>query len=81
MRERAEGIARLMVMEQGKPLAEAKMETLAAADLIVREAGGLLTDQAGRAPRYNAPVPEQRATIAAGPKLHALILRQLAQSA
>jgi len=34
MRERAEGIARLMVMEQGKPFAEAKMETLAAADLI-----------------------------------------------
>ena len=34
MRERAEGIARLMTLEQGKPLAEAKMETLAAADLI-----------------------------------------------
>lgn len=34
MRERAEGIARLMTLEQGKPLVEAKMETLAAADLI-----------------------------------------------
>ncbi|HEY4370359.1 MAG TPA: NAD-dependent succinate-semialdehyde dehydrogenase [Burkholderiales bacterium] len=34
MRERAEGIARLMVMEQGKPFPEARMETLAAADLI-----------------------------------------------
>jgi succinate-semialdehyde dehydrogenase / glutarate-semialdehyde dehydrogenase len=34
VRERAEGIARLMTLEQGKPLAEAKMETLAAADLI-----------------------------------------------
>ena len=34
IRERAEGIARLMTMEQGKPLAEAKMETMAAADLI-----------------------------------------------
>jgi succinate-semialdehyde dehydrogenase/glutarate-semialdehyde dehydrogenase len=34
MRERADGIARLMTLEQGKPLAEAKMETLAAADLI-----------------------------------------------
>ena len=34
MRERAESIARLMTLEQGKPLAEAKMETLAAADMI-----------------------------------------------
>ncbi len=34
VRERAEGIARLMTLEQGKPLVEAKMETLAAADLI-----------------------------------------------
>ena len=34
VRERADGIARIMTMEQGKPLAEAKMETLAAADVI-----------------------------------------------
>jgi succinate-semialdehyde dehydrogenase/glutarate-semialdehyde dehydrogenase len=34
MRERAEAIARLMVMEQGKPLFEARGETLAAADII-----------------------------------------------
>lgn len=34
MRERAEGIARLMTMEQGKPLAEAKLELLAGADMI-----------------------------------------------
>jgi succinate-semialdehyde dehydrogenase/glutarate-semialdehyde dehydrogenase len=34
MRERAENIARIMTLEQGKPLAEARMETLAAADII-----------------------------------------------
>lgn len=34
MRERAPEIASLLTQEQGKPLAEAKMETLAAADII-----------------------------------------------
>jgi succinate-semialdehyde dehydrogenase/glutarate-semialdehyde dehydrogenase len=34
MRERAEDIAPLMTQEQGKPLAEAKIETMAAAEII-----------------------------------------------
>jgi succinate-semialdehyde dehydrogenase/glutarate-semialdehyde dehydrogenase len=34
VRERAEAIARLMTQEQGKPLAEARVEVLAAADII-----------------------------------------------
>ena len=34
LRERADGIARLLTLEQGKILAEARMETLAAADVI-----------------------------------------------
>ena len=34
MRDRAEDIARLMVLEQGKPLFEARLETNAAADII-----------------------------------------------
>jgi succinate-semialdehyde dehydrogenase / glutarate-semialdehyde dehydrogenase len=34
VRERADTIAPLMTMEQGKPLAEAKLETLAGADII-----------------------------------------------
>ena len=34
MRERAETIATLMTMEQGKILAEAKIETMASADII-----------------------------------------------
>lgn len=34
LRERAEDVARIMVQEQGKPLAEARVETLGAADTI-----------------------------------------------
>ena len=34
MRQRAEGVARLLTQEQGKPLAEARAETMAAADII-----------------------------------------------
>ena len=34
MRERAESIAAILVQEQGKPLAEAKVETMASADII-----------------------------------------------
>jgi succinate-semialdehyde dehydrogenase/glutarate-semialdehyde dehydrogenase len=34
LRERADGIGRLITQEQGKPLAEARIETLAAADII-----------------------------------------------
>ncbi|MBS9478891.1 NAD-dependent succinate-semialdehyde dehydrogenase [Ancylobacter radicis] len=34
LRERAEDISRIMTMEQGKPVAEARVETLAAADII-----------------------------------------------
>lgn len=34
MRERADAIAAIMVQEQGKPLAEARVETLASADII-----------------------------------------------
>ncbi|GJE59073.1 NAD-dependent succinate-semialdehyde dehydrogenase [Methylobacterium trifolii] len=33
LRERADAIARIMTLEQGKPLAEARLETLAAADI------------------------------------------------
>lgn len=34
LRERADDIARLLTLEQGKPIAEARLETLAAADII-----------------------------------------------
>jgi succinate-semialdehyde dehydrogenase/glutarate-semialdehyde dehydrogenase len=34
LRERADSVARLLTQEQGKPLAEARVETLAAADIV-----------------------------------------------
>ncbi len=52
---------------------------LAAADLIVQEAGGVLTDEAGAKLIYNRAAATQRASIAAGPKLHALLLAHLRQ--
>jgi succinate-semialdehyde dehydrogenase / glutarate-semialdehyde dehydrogenase len=56
LRERAEGIARLMTMEQGKPLAEARMETLAAADII--------DWFAGEAPRaYGRVIPSRASHV------------------
>ncbi len=50
---------------------------LAAADIIVREAGGILTAHDGTALRYNAANPIQRSFICAGPALHAALLAKL----
>ena len=50
---------------------------IAAADLIVREAGGLVTDHLGREFRYNRPSIRKRSLICAGPGLHALILKRV----
>lgn len=47
---------------------------LAAADLIAREAGCLVTDQKGRLLVYNRPDPRQPSLICAAPGLHRLIL-------
>jgi myo-inositol-1(or 4)-monophosphatase len=47
---------------------------LAAADLLVHEAGGLMTDFAGRVLTYNRPHLEHGALIAAGPARHAMLL-------
>jgi len=47
---------------------------LAAADLIVHEAGGALTDVAGRGLRYNRPEIVHGALIAAGPARHATLI-------
>jgi myo-inositol-1(or 4)-monophosphatase len=43
---------------------------IAAADLIVREAGGLLSDLAGRAVIYNGPDPRHGVLLAAPRRLH-----------
>ena len=50
---------------------------IAAADLIVREAGGLVTDHLGRGFRYNRPSTTKRSLICAGPALHPLILERV----
>lgn len=50
---------------------------LAAGDLIVREAGALVTDVSGRAHRYNAARPAVAGALAAGPALHGALLARL----
>jgi len=47
---------------------------LAAADLLVNEAGGLFTDFAGRPLLYNAPHTAHGALIAAGPTRHGALI-------
>jgi myo-inositol-1(or 4)-monophosphatase len=48
---------------------------LAAADLLVHEAGGAMTTLAGQALTYNRPDPVHGPLIAAGPARHAALLR------
>lgn len=50
---------------------------LAAADVILHEAGGLLTDTSGAALIYNRPVTKQASLIAANPGLHTQIVTLL----
>jgi myo-inositol-1(or 4)-monophosphatase len=47
---------------------------LAAADLLVHEAGGLLTDLSGRSLRYNRPHVVHGALVAAGPARHGTLI-------
>lgn len=50
---------------------------LAASDLIVQEAGGLVTTHTGAKMRYNGADPVQPSVVAAGPELHARILERV----
>jgi myo-inositol-1(or 4)-monophosphatase len=50
---------------------------VAAADLIVREAGGVVTEKDGRGLHYNQPQPRQTSVIAAGPGLYPEIYRRV----
>ncbi len=50
---------------------------LAAADLIVREAGGCVSDHLGRAFAYNLPSARKPSLVCAGPALHPLILERV----
>jgi len=47
---------------------------LAAADLICREAGALVTDHRGRGYSYNRPDPKEPSLVCAAPAVHPLIL-------
>jgi myo-inositol-1(or 4)-monophosphatase len=46
---------------------------LAAADLIVTEAGGIMTSHDGRTMEYNRPTPIHRSFLTAGPSLYAAL--------
>ena len=50
---------------------------LAAADLIVREAGGFISSHTGLAPRYNRADTTQPSVVAAGRALHDAILSRV----
>lgn len=52
---------------------------LAAADVILSEAGGRLTDVAGATLIYNGPVTKQSSLVAANPELHTEIVALLRQ--
>jgi len=50
---------------------------LAAADLILANAGGRLTDRSNAAPLYNLPTPRHRTLVASRGDLHAMVLAAL----
>jgi myo-inositol-1(or 4)-monophosphatase len=50
---------------------------LAAADIILHEAGGFLTDAQGALLIYNRPVTRQNSLVAANPRLHREIVTLL----
>jgi len=50
---------------------------IAAADLIVLEAGGLVTDHRGEQFRYNQPVPRQPSLVCGAPAVHPLLLARV----
>ena len=50
---------------------------LAAGDLLLREAGGVLTAQGEQPLRYNAPSPVRRDLLGAGPALHRRFLDRI----
>ena len=52
---------------------------LAAADVILHEAGGLLTDAGGAVLIYNRPVTKQTSLVATNPALHAHVIGLLRQ--
>lgn len=59
---------------EGRPMGE---WDIAAAALILTEAGGVITDREGEPLRFNKPVPRLRGVIAATPAIHTEVLRRV----
>ena len=59
---------------EGRPMGE---WDIAAAALILSEAGGRITDREGAPLRFNKPVPRLRGVIAATPAIHGEVLRRV----
>lgn len=59
---------------EGRPMGE---WDIAAAALILTEAGGTITDREGAPLRFNKPVPRLRGVIAATPAIHSEVLRRV----
>jgi len=53
---------------------------IAAADLIVREAGGMVTTYDARTFRYNQPSPRHNSVVSAGPALHTQLIARTSQA-
>ena len=75
---------RLMLVADGNADASVSLSAkrdwdLAAADIILQEAGGLLTDACGTRLRYNGDSTIQPSLVAANPALHAEIIALLRQ--
>ncbi len=72
---------RLALVAEGQFDAMISLQTkhdwdLAAGDLILHEAGGLLTSQEGATLVYNQPQPLQHGVIGSGPGLHAILVQR-----
>jgi myo-inositol-1(or 4)-monophosphatase len=61
-------------VDAGLVTSNARDWDLAAADLILREAGGMLTNLRGDIPRYNEPDPTHEELAAAPQRLHAALI-------
>jgi myo-inositol-1(or 4)-monophosphatase len=59
---------------EGRPMGE---WDIAAAALIIEEAGGVITDREGRALTFNARAPRPKGVIATTPAIHAEVLRRI----
>ena len=75
---------RLMLVADGSADASVSLSAkrdwdLAAADVILHEAGGVLTDAHGTTLRYNGASTIQSSLVAANPALHAGIIALLRQ--